>query len=129
MCWYCCWGVGVTWIVRSLSVFCEAFYKCTFSFSSGADPGEVKRVNFHPPFSESPSFFFYLIPQILIGSNTLLQKFTPHFKFLDPRLLLCIVSYIVCIRFVDLQVKFTSERSTTSIPFLDVKILLENGKI
>ena len=53
---------------------------------SGADPGEVKRVNFHPPFSEPPSFFFFLIPQILIGSNTLLQKFTPHFKILDPRL-------------------------------------------
>ena len=44
----------------------------------GADPGEVKWVNFHPSFSEPPSFFFFLIPQILIGSNTLLQKFT-HF--------------------------------------------------
>ena len=43
-------------------------------------------MNFHPPFSESPSFFFFLISQILIGSNTLLQKFTPHFKILDPRL-------------------------------------------
>ena len=32
------------------------------------------------------SIFFFLIPQILIGSNTLLQKFTPHFKILDPRL-------------------------------------------
>ena len=31
--------------------------------------------------------FFFLIPQILIGSITLLQKFTPHFKILDPRLL------------------------------------------
>ena len=47
---------------------------------AGADPGEVKRVNFHPPFSEPPSFFFFLIPQILIGSNTLLQKFTPISK-------------------------------------------------
>ena len=59
----------------------------TQNFSSlpihtGADPGEVKRVNFHPPFSEPPSFFFFLIPQILIGSNTLLQKFTPHFKII-----------------------------------------------
>ena len=44
-------------------------------------------MNFHPPFSEPPSFFFFLIPQTLIGSNTLLQKFTPHFKILDPRLL------------------------------------------
>ena len=49
-----------------------------------------------PPFSEPPSFFFFLIPQILMhrpqtpqpgfGSITLLQKFTPHFKILDPRL-------------------------------------------
>ena len=31
----------------------------------GADPGEVKWVTFHPPFSEPPSFFFFLIPQIL----------------------------------------------------------------
>ena len=30
--------------------------------------------------------FFFLIPQILIASITLLQKFTPHFKILDPRL-------------------------------------------
>ena len=28
----------------------------------GADPGEVKRVNFHPPFSEHPSFFFVSYP-------------------------------------------------------------------
>ena len=31
----------------------------------GVDPGEVKWVNFHSPFSEPPSFFFFLIPQIL----------------------------------------------------------------
>ena len=30
---YCCWSVGVTRIVRSLSVFCESFSMCTFSFS------------------------------------------------------------------------------------------------
>ena len=36
---------------------------------AGADAGEVKRVNFHPPFSEPPSFIFFLIPQILIGSK------------------------------------------------------------
>ena len=42
-----------------------------------------------PPFSEPPSFFFFLIPQTPqpgFGSITLLQKFTPHFKILDPRL-------------------------------------------
>ena len=28
---------------------------------AGADPGEVKRVNFHPPFSEPPSFSFFFL--------------------------------------------------------------------
>ena len=28
---------------------------------SGVDPGEVKWVNFHPPFSEPPSFFFFFL--------------------------------------------------------------------
>ena len=53
---------------------------------SGADPGEVK---FSTPFFLSSLLsFFFLIPQILIGSITLLQKFTPppHFKILDQRL-------------------------------------------
>ena len=31
---------------------------------SGADPGEVKWVNFHPPFSEPPSFFFSYLSNI-----------------------------------------------------------------
>ena len=30
--------------------------------SAGTDPGEVKWVNFHPPFSEAPSFFFFSYP-------------------------------------------------------------------
>ena len=38
---------------------------------SGADPGEVKWVNFHPPFSERPSFFFFFLsPQTSFGSIT-----------------------------------------------------------
>ena len=44
---------------------------------------------FSPPppfFSEPPSFFFFLIPQPGSGFITLFQKFTPHFKILDPRL-------------------------------------------
>ena len=61
---------------------------CMLKKRAGADPGQVKWVNFHPPFSEPPSFFF-LIPQNLIlmhrpqtpqpgfGSIALLQKFTP----------------------------------------------------
>ena len=43
---------------------------------------------FSPPLSLSPllSFFFFLSPQPGFDSITLLQKFTPHFKILDPRL-------------------------------------------
>ena len=48
----------ITCIIKN-SPFCLQYSR------SGADPGEVKRVNFHPPFSEPPSFFF-LIPQILV---------------------------------------------------------------
>ena len=60
---------------------------------AGADPGEVKWVNFQPPFSEPPSFFF------LYPSNTSTRlwfyyimtkiQFTPRFKILDPRLICC----------------------------------------
>ena len=32
-----------------------------FHTMAGADPGEVKWVNFHPPFSEPPSFFFIFL--------------------------------------------------------------------
>ena len=49
---------------------------CWQSVKAGADPGEVKWVNFHTPFSEPPSFFS-LSPQPGFGSFTLLQKFTP----------------------------------------------------
>ena len=46
MCRYCWWSVGVTRIVRSLSVFCESFTKCTFSFSMYPIwYTEVKRLN------------------------------------------------------------------------------------
>ena len=51
--------------------------------SRGGEMGE-----FSPPFFWAPLFF--LIPQILkwyLISLTLLQKFTPHFKILDPPLL------------------------------------------
>ena len=37
-------------------------------------------------FFEPPYFFFFLFPQIVIGSFALLQKFTPPFKILDPHL-------------------------------------------
>ena len=38
-------------------------------------------------------------------------------------------SFIAYLNSIHTTIKFTSERSTTSIPFLDVKIILENGKI
>ena len=72
---------------------------------SGADPEEVKWVNVPPPpphFFWALCFLFSLIPQILIGSITLLQKITPHFKILDPRLLshiLWLDSDIQCLPF------------------------------
>ena len=54
-------------------------------------------MNFHPPLPPlflSPLLCFFLIPQILIGSITLLQKFTPHFKILDPRLARSVISLV-----------------------------------
>ena len=67
--------------------------------TSGADPGEVKWVNFHPPPPPAPRFFLNhadaqtATPQPGFGSITLLQKFTPHFKILDPRLNICLISF------------------------------------
>ena len=37
--------------------------------SSGADPGEVKRVNFHPPFSEPPSFCLFVFLSLKYWNN------------------------------------------------------------
>ena len=80
-------GTMSAYLLFSSLMCSKKFAAMVLLLKPGADPGEVKRVNFHPPFSEPPSFFFFfLIPQILIGSNTLLQKFTPHLKILDPRL-------------------------------------------
>ena len=56
---------------------------------TGADPGEVKWVNFHPPFSEPPSFFSFSYPsniEIIFDFSDIITKFTPHFKILDPPL-------------------------------------------
>ena len=61
-----------------------------FVVTSGADPGEVKWVNFPPPplFSEPPSFFFFLIPQILTSNTSsrlwfyyiIITKINPPFQ-------------------------------------------------
>ena len=61
-------------------------------------------MNFHPPFSEHLlSFFSYPSNVDLKHLNQalvlLLQKFTPHFKIMDPRLRLlcfCDVQLFVC---------------------------------
>ena len=53
-------------------------------------------MNFHPPpppFSEPPFLHRPQTPQPGFGSITLLQKFTPHFKILDPYLYLCLYLY------------------------------------
>ena len=50
-------------------------FELAYDYFSGADPVEVKWVNFHPPFSEPHSF---QLPRLC--SIALLQKFTPPFQ-------------------------------------------------
>ena len=51
---------------------------------SGADPGEVKWVNFHPPFSKPPSFFFFSsYPsniEIIFDISDIITKIHPPFQ-------------------------------------------------
>ena len=49
---------------------------------SGADPGEVKWVNFNPPFSEPPSFFFFLASniEIVFDFSDIITKIHPPFQ-------------------------------------------------
>ena len=56
-----------TWVVAATLIALPEYYHNRFRLSiAGADPGEVKWVNFHPPFFLSPLLsFFFLIPQIL----------------------------------------------------------------
>ena len=71
-------------IVSEFSCICN-------NLKTGADPGEVKYVNFPPPpFSESPSFFLFSYPsniEMIFDFSDIITKFTPHFKILDPPLL------------------------------------------
>ena len=68
-------------------------------------------MNFHPaPFflslmhrSQTPQ------PEALHGSITLLQKFTPHFKILDPCLIVLYITYI-----------YKCQNSNTSYTFLQI---------
>ena len=50
---------------------------------AGADPGEVKWVNFHPPFSEPPSssFFCYASDiEIIFDFSDIITKIHPPFQ-------------------------------------------------
>ena len=56
---------------------------CTLNIT-GADPGEVKWVNFLRPFL---SFFSYPSNiEIIFDFSDIITKFAPHFKILDPPL-------------------------------------------
>ena len=52
--------------------------------AAGADPGEVKWVNFHPPFSEPPLFFFFFsYPsniEIIFDFSDIITKIHPPFQ-------------------------------------------------
>ena len=55
----------------------------TQSNYTGADPGEVKWVNFHPPFSEPPSFFSFSYPsdiEIIFDFSDIITKNHPPFQ-------------------------------------------------
>ena len=47
---------------------------------AGTDPGEVKWVNFHPPFSEPPSFFSYPSNIEIFDSSDIITKIHPPFQ-------------------------------------------------
>ena len=47
---------------------------------TGADPGEVKWVNFHPPFSEPPPFFFFSCPSNIDWFFYIITKIHPPFQ-------------------------------------------------
>ena len=51
-----CENLSIIHLVCFVSIAC--IVSIQFVMFPGADPGEVKWVNFHPPFSEPPSFFF-----------------------------------------------------------------------
>ena len=54
----------------------------THSLFSGADPGELKWVNFHPPFSE-PLLSFYSYPsniEIIFDFSDIITKIHPPFQ-------------------------------------------------
>ena len=59
-------------------------------FTAGVDPGEVKWVNFHPPFFWAPFFNFFFLSLKYWNNIWFLWHYNknspPHFKILDPPL-------------------------------------------
>ena len=84
---------------------------------SGTDPGEVKRVNFHLPFSEPPSFFLFLIPQIFNKNCQVLAK---NFNF-EAGMTWCFVLAKRLIRYFSNSSKLVEHR--TQSPVREVKLL------
>ena len=71
-------GVGVFNCQQILTKISFVIFKY-----SGADPGEVKWVNFHPPFSESPSFFLFSYLsniEIIFDFSDIITKIHPPFQ-------------------------------------------------
>ena len=91
---------------------------------SGADPEEVKWVNFHPPppFFLSPLLSFFSYPSNIDWIYYIITKNHPHFKILDP----CLLSHILWLD-SDIQcIPFRPEQSLwhTTVWF---KICLTDG--
>ena len=67
---------------------------------AGADPGEVKWVNFHPPFSEPPSFFLFFLSsdiEIIFDFSDIITKINPLFQnHGSPLALECFVLFALC---------------------------------
>ena len=60
-----------------------SIYKSSFYHLPGADPGEVKWVNFHPSFSEPPFLFFFSYPsniEIIFDFSDIITKIHPPFQ-------------------------------------------------
>ena len=55
---------------------------CSTFEEAGADSGEVKWVNFHPP----PPLSFFSYPSNIDWFYYIITKIQPHFKILDSRL-------------------------------------------
>ena len=67
---------------RPTEALVSVIYFTFVVYSPGADSGEVKWVNFHPPFSEPPSFFFSYLSniEIIFDFSDIITKIHPPFQ-------------------------------------------------